>query len=77
MSATAALIGGFAERWPGAQVVVTTGVDTHHGWARYGWAIRDASGEPLLQGIDVVEAAPDGRLRRVVMFYNVSLPTPG
>jgi hypothetical protein len=72
--AIAALIGAFGERWPGARVVVTTRVDAHHGWARYGWAIRNARGESLLEGIDLVEAAEDGRLRRVVMFYGALTP---
>lgn len=73
VSAIAELIGAFGTRWPGARVVITTRVDAHHGWARYGWAIRDANGKALLEGIDVVEAAPDGRLRRVVMFYGSAL----
>lgn len=72
--AIGALIGGFAARWPGARVVVTTGIDAHHAWARYGWAIRGAGGEPLLEGMDVVETAPDGRLARVVMFYGALPP---
>jgi hypothetical protein len=57
------------ERWPGARVAITTRVDAHHGWARYGWTIQNARGESLLDGMDVAEAAEDGRLRRVVMFY--------
>jgi hypothetical protein len=74
VAAIAALIGGFATRWPGAQVVVTTGVDVHHGWARYGWTIRSEHGELLLEGIDVAQVAPDGRLARIVMFYGAPPP---
>ena len=73
--AIAAHIGRFFERWPGADVFVTTGIDGHHGWLRYGWVIRRESGEVLLQGIDVAELAADGRLRLVVMFFG-PLPAP-
>lgn len=62
-------ITGFADRFPGATVEITTAIDEHNGWARYGWSIADAEGKLLLDGIDVVERAPDGRLRRIVMFF--------
>ena len=32
-------------------------------------AIVDHDGKSLLDGIDVVERAADGRIRRVVMFF--------
>jgi hypothetical protein len=48
-------IEGFAARFPGARVDVTTAVDEHNGVARYGWRIRDAGGAVLLDGIDVVD----------------------
>jgi hypothetical protein len=60
---------GFAERFPGAVVDITTAVDEHNGFARYGWQIRKADGDSMLDGIDVVERAPDGKLRRIVMFF--------
>ena len=60
---------GFAERFPGAKVEITTAVDEHNGFARYGWRIHGADGAPMLDGIDVVERAENGRLRRVVMFF--------
>ena len=62
-------IGGFGERFPGARVTITSGVDEHHGFARYAWSISAAGGETMLEGIDVVERAADGRLRRVAMFF--------
>jgi hypothetical protein len=62
-------ITGFADRFPGATVEITTNVDEHNGFARYGWKITDREGEPLLEGIDVIERAADGRLGRVVMFF--------
>lgn len=67
--AIAERIGGFGERFPGARVEITSGVDEHHGVARYAWTIYDAGGSSLLDGLDVVERAPDDRLRRVIMFF--------
>jgi hypothetical protein len=62
-------IGGFADRFPGAHVKITTGIDAHNDLARYGWEIRDAQGELVLAGIDVVEATSEGKLRRILMFF--------
>jgi hypothetical protein len=62
-------INGFTDRFPGARVDITTGVDEHNGFARHGWSIFDRDGSELLRGIDVVERAADGRLRRIVMFF--------
>jgi hypothetical protein len=67
-------ISGFAERFPGATVDITTNVDEHNGFARYGWRIIDREGNPLLNGIDVVERAADGRLCKVVMFFGALEP---
>lgn len=55
--------------FPGARVEITTSVDEHNGFARYGWTIFDGEGSLLLDGIDVVERASDGRLRKVLMFF--------
>ena len=62
-------ITGFSDRFPGARVDITTNIDEHNGFARYGWRIVDREGALVLDGIDVVERAADGRLRRVVMFF--------
>ena len=63
-------IGDFGERFPGARVAISGDVDEHNGFARYAWTISDAEGKALREGIDVVERADDGRLRRVVMFFD-------
>ena len=56
------------ERLPGASYARTSGVDAHHGFYRYAWAIlRD--GEVLLPGFDVVETTPDGRVACVMGFF--------
>ncbi len=62
-------INGFSDRFPGARVDITTNVDEHNEFARYGWRIVDREGNLMLEGIDVVERAADGRLRKVVMFF--------
>ncbi len=62
-------ISGFAQRFPGARVEITTTVDEHNSLARYGWKIVDRDGTLVLDGIDVVERSDDGRLRKVVMFF--------
>ena len=67
-------IAGFSERFPGARVVLTSGVDEHHGFMRYAWTIVGADGSALLEGIDFAELGSDGRLRRVIMFFG---PLPG
>lgn len=69
LDAVAGRIEGFAARFPGARVDITTAVDEHNGFARYGWRIVGADGAQLLEGIDVVERAADGRIGRVVMFF--------
>ncbi len=67
-------ITGFSRRFPRARVDITTDVDEHNGFARYGWEIIDPEGGLLLDGIDVVERAADGRLRKVVMFFGTLEP---
>lgn len=62
-------ISGFASRFPGARVDITTNVDEHNGLARYEWTITDRDGALVLDGLDVVERAEDGKIRRVIMFF--------
>ena len=61
-------IASLAERWPGAEVEITSGTDEHHGFVRYSWNLRTPD-SVVLSGFDVGELAPDGRLRRVVQFF--------
>jgi len=70
-------IDGFASRFPGARVNVISAIDEHNGFARYAWEIRSADGAVMLDGIDVVERAPDSRLARVVMFFGPLAPRSG
>ncbi|MCU1394196.1 MAG: hypothetical protein JWM34_2624 [Ilumatobacteraceae bacterium] len=47
----------------------STGVDTHHGIARYGWELVAADGTVALAGMDVAVAGSDGKLTRVAGFF--------
>jgi hypothetical protein len=67
-------LGGFTQRLPGARVNITTKVDEHNGFARYGWVIVDQDGAQVLDGIDIIELAGDGRLARIVMFFGPLRP---
>ena len=62
-------IADFQSAYPGARVVRTTDVDEHNGIGRYGWAIVNASGGTLAEGLDVTEQDPLGRLRRILLFH--------
>lgn len=62
-------IGRFMEQMPGFRVVGTSGIDTHHGFARFTWGMDDASGARILDGIDFVELARDGRIGRITGFF--------
>lgn len=53
---------------PGAVYSRTSGVDSHHGFYRYHWAIHLQS-KPIVSGFDVVETDADGRVRCVIGFF--------
>jgi hypothetical protein len=60
---------GFGERFPGARVRITSGIDEHHGFARYAWTITDQNDRTILEGIDVVQRTDTGLISRVIMFF--------
>lgn len=62
-------IAGFTDRFPGARVTITSGVDEHNGFARYAWTITASDGSTVLDGIDVVARADDQRIKQIVMFF--------
>jgi hypothetical protein len=47
----------------------STGVDSHHGIARYGWELVAADGSVALSGMDVAVVGGDGKLNRVAGFF--------
>ena len=65
-----ALLGQF----PAHRFRRTTTIDGHHGFARYGWSLVNATGTTVLEGCDFVEIDEGGRLRRVVGFFGSMAP---
>lgn len=61
--------GQLLQQFPGHRFVRTTPVDGHHEFARYGWALRNPQGADVLRGTDVVTLDVDGRLMKVVGFF--------
>ncbi|HVA89304.1 MAG TPA: nuclear transport factor 2 family protein [Chloroflexota bacterium] len=66
-------IEGLHGRMPGARFEVMAGPDHHHRYVRFIWRLTSA-GAPPLEGMDVGELAPDGRLQSIVGFFS-ALPT--
>lgn len=56
------------EHYPGHRFRRTSGIDAHHGYARYGWELVAPDGSVALTGLDIAEVCDNGRLRRVVGF---------
>lgn len=52
----------------------TSGIDEHHGTARYGWELVAPDGSVTLAGMDVAMFDDAGRLTRVTGFFG-ELPT--
>ena len=69
-------IAGFREMMPGARIEPTSGVEEHHGWARFAWSMIGPDGAAAMDGFDVCELAPDGRLQRIVGFFGPFPPKP-
>ena len=63
----------------GAGIAITSGVDGHHGWIRFGWEFRTADGVliPSRQGVDIAHVSDDGRLDEVIVFTGLQPPATG
>ena len=68
-AALSAHIGSVQAARPGARILRTTAIDTHHGFARFGFQAVGADGSELLHGVDVVELTDDGRIARITGFF--------
>jgi hypothetical protein len=64
----------FRQQFAGHGLRMTSGVDEHHGWFRFAWALQRDGGDVVLEGFDVGSLAPDGRIERIVGFFG---PFPG
>lgn len=67
-------IGKVIARYPGSKLVVTSGVDSHHGLVRFTWKKVLADGTSLPEGIDFGEISDDGKIRRIVGFFGPLKP---
>lgn len=54
---------------PGAKVIRTSAVDSHHGLARFAFRVVQADGTLLREGTDYAEISGEGKLRRIVGFF--------
>lgn len=62
-------IDGFQVNWPECRLVLATGLNTFLNVARLGSAIIGADAAILASGHAVIELADDGRIRRVIPFW--------
>ena len=69
-------IAGFHANWPGCRLVLASGMNAFGNVARFGKAIVRADGTVAARGESVVELADDGRIRRVVPFWEALPPLP-
>ena len=68
--ALVAHIGAFLEQSQGGQIVIASGVDSHHGkHLRFSWKSLNADGEMTGEGIDYGALDKDGRLKLIVGFF--------
>jgi hypothetical protein len=70
----AAMFAGFHDEYPGSSFRQHGVLDTHHDRVRWGWAMHDAAGDIVLDGLDVVTVDSDGRIEQLVGFFGVGLP---
>jgi hypothetical protein len=63
--------------YAGHRFVRTTAVDSHHGFARYGWDLAGPDGAVAVSGIDVVQFDDAGKLLRIVGFFGPLEPVAG
>ena len=69
-------IAGFHKNWAGCRLVLTTGLNIFLNVARLGGAIVGPDGVVLANGDAVIELAADGRIKRVIPFWDVLPPLP-
>jgi hypothetical protein len=61
----------------GARIPISSGVGQHHGMLRFSWAMIDPQERMvLLEGMNFVELAADGRLQRISGFFGAFPPMP-
>lgn len=56
-------------QFPGHRFVRSSGIDSHHGMARYAWQLVNPAGAVVLEGIDIAQVDDQGRLQQVTGFF--------
>jgi len=57
-------------RRPGARVLRTSAVDSHHNVARFAWHVVQADGSALPEGLDIAWISADGKkIERIIGFF--------
>jgi len=59
---------------PGARIIRTSVIDSHHGLARFAWRVVQADGTMLPEGLDVAEISSDGKIQRIIGFFGQLAP---
>jgi hypothetical protein len=70
-------IAGFRKRRPGSTIVITSGVDHHHGKFHFLWKMAGPDGQTVLEGCDFGELDPSGRIRCIAGFFGPPPPPAG
>ena len=56
-------------QFPGHRFVRASGIDHHHGVARYAWQLVSPEGAVVLEGLDIAQVNAAGRLQQVTGFF--------
>ena len=65
------LIDDFQNEKPWARMEFTSEPEEHQGSLRITWALVQADGTRVEEGVDFGEVAEDGRLRKIVTFFGL------
>jgi hypothetical protein len=69
-------LGRLLQQYTGHRVLLSSGVDEHHGLLQFTWARIGPDGRSIRNGIDFGEVAADGRLFRITGFFGSPPPIP-
>jgi hypothetical protein len=67
-------LGRLIEHFADQRVLLTSGVDEHHGLIQFTWARVGSDGRKIRRGIDFGEVGADGRLVRITGFFGPPPP---
>ena len=56
-----------------AQLALRWPVAVHHGWFSFAWEVVAPDGSVTLKGVDIGQLAGDGRIKRIVGFFDTQI----